>query len=154
LANRNWTLVLGGRGEPAYEQGLRTLYTDPRIRFLGFVEPAELLSRIDVLVVPSLLQEPFGRVLIEAYGHGVAVIGSRRGGIPEVIEDGETGLIFEPKDPASLSRAIATLLDDPEKVADMKAGALARATSRFSPTEILRQYRSVYGAVTAGLGQT
>jgi glycosyltransferase involved in cell wall biosynthesis len=151
LAHRSWTLILGGRGEPAYEQRLRALYTDPRIRFLGFVQAAEFLSQVDVLVVPSLLQEPFGRVLIEAYGHGVTVIGARRGGIPEVIEDGQTGLIFDPDavdGPLSLAATIESLLDAPERLAAMKRHALVKWRQDFTPEKILADYREIYAAVS------
>jgi glycosyltransferase involved in cell wall biosynthesis len=150
LAHRDWTLMLGGRGEPGYVEKLRTQYTDGRIRFLGFVPPADLLGDIDVLVVPSLWEEPFPRVLIEAHAHGVAVLGSNRGGLPEGIEPGQTGLIFDPDDQGALARAIAMLLDDPQLVADMKAKAMARAATAYTPANILSQYRSVYAAVSSG----
>jgi glycosyltransferase involved in cell wall biosynthesis len=149
LGERAWTLALGGRGDPAHEKALRTRYGDSRICFLGFVEPTELLSRIDVLIVPSLWEEPFPRVLIEAYAHGVAVVGSKRGGIPEGIEPGRTGLVFDPDDQGGLARAIAMLLEDPRLVTDMKANARAIAATAYTPARILGQYRSIYDAVSS-----
>lgn len=149
LADRQWTLLVGGRGELRYVAELQRRYADPRIRFLGFVEPAQLLAQIDVLAAPSLFDEPFGRVLIEAYAHGVAVVGSRRGGMPEVIEEGTTGFTFDPDDGATLVAAISALLDDPLHLAAMKSRAMAKAAGEFSPQEILCQYRAVYDAVLA-----
>ena len=154
LAHRNWTLTLGGRGEPGYEGQLRALFTDRRIRFLGFIRPADLLSKIDVLIIPSLWEEPFPRVLIEAHAHGVAVVGSNRGGIPEGIKQRQTGLIFDPDDPGSLACAIAMLLDDPQLVADMKAKAVAKAATAYTPANILSEYRSVYAAVLSGASRS
>jgi glycosyltransferase involved in cell wall biosynthesis len=154
LAHRNWTLTLGGRGEPGYEKNLRTFYTDGRIRFLGFVRPADLLGDIDILVVPSLWEEPFPRVLIEAHAHGVAVLGSNRGGLPEGIEPGQTGLVFDPDEQGALAHAITMLLDDPQLVADMKAKAMAKAATAYTPANILSQYRSVYAAVLSGASRS
>jgi len=156
LADRSWTLTLAGRGSaagnsaPDYEAKLIGNAPDPRIRFLGFVRPANLLSQIDVLVVPSLLAEALARVALEAYAHGVAVIGSRRGGIPEVIEEERTGLLFDPgatDGPGSLATALAALLDDHELVAAMKINALAKWQKEFTPEKILAEYREVYDAV-------
>ncbi len=149
LGERDWTLVLGGRGEPAYESTLKGRYADPRVRFLGFVNPHDFLSQVDVLVVPSLWEEPFPRVTFEAYAHGVPVVGSRRGGIPEGIEPGRTGLVFDPGRKGALGSAIGTLLDDPHLVDGMKANAIVKARSAFTPPEILRQYREVYVAASS-----
>jgi glycosyltransferase involved in cell wall biosynthesis len=151
LRERDWALVLGGCGDPAYESMLKTRYVDPRIRFLGFVNPTDLLSQIDVLVVPSLWEDPFPRVTFEAYAHAVPVVGSARGGIPEGIEAGRTGLVFDPGHDGALAGVIATLLDDPQLVDNMKANAMDLARSAFTPTEILRRYRSVYVAASSNV---
>jgi glycosyltransferase involved in cell wall biosynthesis len=148
LGGRSWTLVLGGRGDAAYEAQLRSRHADPRITYLGFVPPSELLSRVDVLVVPSLFDEPLARVLIEACAHGVAVIGARRGGIPEVIEPGKTGLVFDPDDPEGLAQAIVSMLDDRDQAEAMKVAALAKWQRAFTPGKTLAEYREVYAAVS------
>jgi glycosyltransferase involved in cell wall biosynthesis len=156
LSDRSWTLTLAGRGSaagnsaPDYEAKLTGSALDPRIRFLGFVRPVDLLSQVDVLIVPSLLAEALARVTFEAYAHGVAVIGSRRGGIPEVIEAGRTGLLFDPDvpdGPGSLAAALVTLIDDHGLVAAMKANALAKWRTEFTPEKILADYREVYEVV-------
>ena len=153
LKNRDWTILIGGRGSvagnssPEYEAKLRKTYQDPRIQFLGFLDPAKLLSKIDVLVVPSIWQEPFARVTIEAYAHGVPVIGSRRGGIPESIEHGKTGYVFDPETPGDLERALLNILDNPLQLQAMKSNALDKWRREFTPAEIMRQYREVYSAV-------
>jgi GT2 family glycosyltransferase len=150
LGERDWTLVLGGRGDPAYEGMLKARYADPRVRFMGFVTPSDLLSQIDVLVVPSLWEEPLGRVWLEAYGHAVPVVGSRRGGIPEGIEDGKTGLVFDPDKAGSLASALGTLMSDAALVDRMKREARGKWAREFTPQSIARQYRDVYAAVTRG----
>ncbi len=149
LVGRDWTLVLGGRGDAAYEAALKTRHADPRVRFMGFVTPSDLLSQIDVLIVPSLWEEPFPRVTFEAYAHGVPVIGSTRGGIPEGIAQGRTGLVFDPARRGALATAIGSLLDDPGLVDGMKARAIETARSEFTPSAILGQYREVYVAASS-----
>ncbi len=148
LGERDWTLVLGGRGDPGYESTLKTHYVDPRIRFMGFVTPSDLLSQIDVLVVPSLWEEPLGRVWLEAYANAVPVIGSRRGGIPEGMDHGRTGLLFDPDKAGSLASALGTLMDDLPLVDRMKREARNKWAREFTPAVIARQYREVYAHVT------
>lgn len=151
LAEGDWTLAIGGQGA-AYEEQLKTRHADPRISFLGFVAPTNFLSRIDALVVPSLWAEPFGRVVIEAFAHGVPVVGSDRGGIPEIIEAERTGLIFEPTERGSLARALGDLLGDPRRLDAMKACALEKAAADFAPAQIAAQYRAVYESAVRGAG--
>lgn len=147
LADRDWSLVVAGKGDASYETMLKRSYADPRIRFVGFVEPSEVLSQIDVLLVPSLLEEPLGRVWLEAYAHSIPVIASRRGGMPEGIEEGKTGFLFEPDRPGELADAIATVLDNPDSVEAMKAHAVEKWRREFTPGAILGQYREVYAAM-------
>ncbi len=146
LADRDWSLVVAGKGDATYEMMLRRSYADPRIRFVGFVEPREVLSLIDVLVVPSLWEEPLGRVWLEAYAHSIPVIASHRGGMPEGIEEGKTGFLFEPERPGELAEAIVSVLDMPDLLEAMKAHALEKWRGEFTPGAILGQYREVYDA--------
>jgi glycosyltransferase involved in cell wall biosynthesis len=83
--------------------------SDPRIRILGFVDgaaKADALAWADHLVLPSLWYENAPTVILEAAAHGLTVIGSRIGGIPEFVRDGETGLLFPPGDAAALAAAM------------------------------------------------
>ena len=110
-----WTLAVGGTVEAEYFDSLRAKYDDPRIEYLGRVKPGEFFDTIDILVVPSIWNEPFGRVVVEAYSHGVPVVGANTGGIPEVIEP-HSNLVFDTARPATiigkLHEAVA-LLQDP-----------------------------------------
>src|SRR5262249_31802795 len=83
---------------------------DRRIRFHGFVsgfEKDRLLGSADVLLFPSLCWETVGPVMFEAFAHGIPVIASRRGGIPEFVDEGRTGVLVEPGDAAALAVQIA-----------------------------------------------
>jgi glycosyltransferase involved in cell wall biosynthesis len=149
LSGRSWSLKIGGQGSPAYEASLKTRFPDPRIQFLGFVEPGSLLSDIDVLVAPALWEEPSGRIIIEAYAHGVPVIASRRGGMHESVEPGRTGFLFEPDRQGDLAKAIQQCLDAPESLQAMKPQALAKWQQEFTPAAVARQYLDVYAQVAS-----
>jgi glycosyltransferase involved in cell wall biosynthesis len=119
-----------------------------RIEFLGWVDPDEFFARIDVLVAPSLWDEPLPRAVLEATSRGVAVIASRRGGIPELIEDGSSGLLFEPDDPGSLERGIDRFVREPG-LADA-LGRRARLDSEpRTAARMVDAYLDAYRAVAA-----
>ena len=87
---------------------------DPRIRFVGYVtgEAKEaLLASAHYLLVPSLWYENAPVAVIEAAAYGLGVIASRIGGLPELIREGRTGLLFEPGDAAGLAATMQGLLD-------------------------------------------
>jgi glycosyltransferase involved in cell wall biosynthesis len=146
LACDHWELHVAGRGTTAFEQRLRSQFIDPRVRFHGFVEHAEFLSSIDLLVVPSLSHETFGLVAIEAFAAGVPVVASRRGGLSEVVTDGATGSLFEPRNPGELRAILDRFVADPSRAWRMRARCLERALD-FEATAITKQYEAVYQRV-------
>lgn len=115
----------------------------PSTSFLGFVPREVLFERIDVLVVPSLWDDPLPRVIYEAYAHGIPVVGARRGGIAEAIDDGLTGVLFEPSEPGALKAALLPLVADRERIVKMGAAALDKSRS-FSTAAVVPRYVDVY----------
>jgi glycosyltransferase involved in cell wall biosynthesis len=148
LACNNWELHVGGRGTRQTESRLRARFTDPRIHFHGFVDRNDFLSKIDVLVVPSLSHETFGLVAIEAFAAGVPVIASRRGGLTEVVTDEATGALFEPSQPGALRGVLDRFVADPSRAREMRDCCLARARA-FEATAIAHQYETVYDKVAS-----
>ncbi len=98
MAHRNWKLIIAGTGKPAYEDHLKKRYHDPRVEFVGHVLPKDFYPKIDFLVMPSLCEEAFGMVAAEALTFGKPVLGSNRGGIPEILQEGVNGYLFNPED--------------------------------------------------------
>ncbi len=136
-------LYLAGKGSPAYVESLRAR-ASARATFLGTVPPRSLFEKIDVLVVPSLWHEPFGRVAIEAMAWGIPVIASQRGGLPEIVHDGINGWLFEPNEAGSLSRFLRALT--PESCRSKREACLRRARA-FLPEVITVQYEQLYDRV-------
>jgi glycosyltransferase involved in cell wall biosynthesis len=104
------------------------------------------LADLDVLVVPSLWNEPFGLVVAEAFAQGVPVIGSMRGAIPELIEDGVTGFVFEPDQPESLNAAIGRFVSDRGLAEKMRPKVLEKSRD-FLPQRMVNEYLEVYREV-------
>jgi glycosyltransferase involved in cell wall biosynthesis len=148
LPQGSWRLKVGGRGPAGYESHLRAKYKIPEVDFVGYVDPDSFLPEIDVLVVPSVWQEPAGRVIIEAYAHGIAVVGARIGGIPELVEEGRTGSLFTPGNSDDLARQMRKFTDHPTIIDGMRLGCLERA-ELLSPESIAEQYLTVYAEASA-----
>jgi len=124
---------------------------DPRIRFHGFVtgeEKERLLGSADALFFPSLCWEAAGLVTLEAFAHGVPVIASRTGGIPEFIEEGRTGFLVTPGDAVALATHIDRLAGDRAPIEAMReacrAGA-ARLTWARTVGELVEVYKAAIG---------
>jgi glycosyltransferase involved in cell wall biosynthesis/GT2 family glycosyltransferase len=117
-----------------------------RVRFHGELlatELAALYQKCDLFVAPSLY-ESFGLIYLEAMAFGKAVIGTVAGGIPEVVADGETGLLVQPDDPAQLMTAILRLLEDPTLRARLGAAGCARFLKEFSASALAQRTLQFY----------
>jgi len=111
-----------GRLRGELERRVEQLGVQDRVEMLGWVQRKDIQSvyeRAWVLVLPSLLEEGLGMVLVEAGLKGRAVIGSDRGGITDVVRHGENGLLVTPGDAASLANALIAILGDREKARRM-----------------------------------
>jgi glycosyltransferase involved in cell wall biosynthesis len=111
----------------------KTLSAPQRVIFAGYrTDAAELLEGADVAVVPSVWAEAFGLSALEPMARGVPVIASRVGGIPEVVADGETGLLVEPGNATELSAALARLLGDADERRRLGENGRVRAATHFT----------------------
>ena len=146
-------VVLAGDG---FERpGLARLAADlgiaTDVTFLGWVPNTELppyYRAAAVSVIPSL-EEGFGIPAAEAMGCEVAVVASDAGGLPEVVEDGVTGLVVPRGDSAALAQAIGSLLDDPERRRAMGQAGRARALRLFDWDRSAEQFEQIYREVAA-----
>jgi len=106
LPAEQFRLRIGGRGADGFVADLTARYGRSNVEFLGFCDPAAFFGGIDLLVVPSLWEDPLPRVVHEAFAFGVPVLGADVGGLPEMIEPGATGRLFRHGDVGDLRSAI------------------------------------------------
>ena len=120
-----------------------------QIRFAGFRNDLHRwLGSFDFCVHPAL-KEGLGVAALQAGAAGIPVVGARAGGIPEVVVDGETGLLCPPSDAGALAAAIERLLKDREAAREMGARARARIESRFSVDAMVEGNLKVYREMIA-----
>jgi glycosyltransferase involved in cell wall biosynthesis len=114
-------LVLVGKGDDKGEEEIKlreqvqSLGLTDKVLFLGWrPDVAEITGCFDIFVLPSL-NEGMGRVLVEAMAAGLPIVASRVGGIPDLIKNGENGLLVPPAEASAFGKAISDLLSDKEK---------------------------------------
>lgn len=140
------TFVIVGRGEllPELQQLARSLGIDKQVIFLGHRDDiAALLHLMDVFVLPSL-SEGLPLSLLEAMGAARPIVATTVGGIPEVVSDGETGLLVPPRDSEALARSILLLLSDAQLAARVGQRARACVEQRFTCASMVRAYEVLY----------
>lgn len=137
-------LFVAGTGTDDYVSFLHRLAAGNDVEFLGWCDADDFYQRIDVAVVPSLWPEPSGRVPFEANAYGRAAIVSRRGGLPELVVEGQNGWIFDPDDETALIDRLADVVDRPEVLAAMRSSARKIATCRHAPYRVAAQYEEAF----------
>jgi glycosyltransferase involved in cell wall biosynthesis len=141
-------LRIAGRGEISYENILKKLAKDDnRINFLGFCEPEDFYSSIDVLVVPSIGEEALGMVAIEACAYHVPVITSSVGGLKEIIQDEYNGLYCNASIPDSLSSAMKKLINNRELFERLHENTRASVQPFLDIEKWISEYESIYRKV-------
>jgi L-malate glycosyltransferase len=126
------------------EQEARALDVHDRVHFLGKLESvAPLLAGADLFLLPTSV-ESFGLSALEALASGVPVIGAEAGGLPEVVRDGETGVLRPVGDVEGMAEASIAILRDPARWHAMSTRAAADARERFGLEAVVAQYESFY----------
>jgi len=142
-------LVLVGDGpeRPRAEALARELGLSDAVRFLGVqLDVRDVLQQADVFLLPSET-EGFGLAALEALACGVPVVGSRVGGLPEVVADGETGLLCPPGDVPGMAAAVLRLLADPELQQRLARAARASVEHTWRREPLLDRWEEFYRRV-------
>lgn len=120
-----------------------------RIHFTGYRQDAPgIAAASDVFVLPSIEREGLPRAVIEAMAYGVAPVVTRVGGMPELVENGVSGLVVPQKDASALSEAIAQLYRDRDLLGRMGAAAKERIATRFHTSQTVRETGELYKSLT------
>jgi N-acetyl-alpha-D-glucosaminyl L-malate synthase BshA len=139
-------LVMVGDGpdRSEAEDEARKLGVDKRVHFLGKIDMvAPLLAAADLFLLPSS-SESFGLSALEALASGVPVVGTNAGGVPEVVRDGETGILCGVGDIEGMARASLSILTDRDRWKAMSELGEKDARARFSLDEIVSKYERLY----------
>ena len=138
--------------EQDYERKVRALCTQLRlddvVTFTGFrSDVPAVLQGLDVVVHASTIGEPFGQVIIEGMAAAKPVVATNGGGVPEVVVQGETGLLVPMGDPVAMAEAICQLLGDPARREEMGAKGRERVRSIFTVQRTATEIEAVYTAL-------
>lgn len=144
-----------GVGDDEYVGSLRhqanALGIGDRIRWMGFEpDPDRMYAGLDVVVVPSRSGDPFPTTVLEASARGLPVVGTRRGGIPEMIVDGETGYLVEGEDPSALADALEDLLSSPSRRRVFGTAAKERVEQEYLTSHMVSRFERAVGALLSG----
>ena len=147
-----------GQVEPhaqAYYDDLRRLIEElglsEHVVFTGFrSDLPRILRALDMLVHSSADPEPFGRVIIEGMAAGLPVIGMDAGAVPEIIEDGVSGVLVPPRDTEALAEAIRSLLSNPAGSRSIGQEARRRVEERFTVEQYVTGVERVYERLMGG----
>lgn len=137
--------------ERAYENQLRTMVgelgLEAKVTFRGsYEDPGPILRASAVAVLPSY-SEGLPNVLLEALAYGAPVVATSVAGIPEVIQDGVTGLLVPCADPAALARAVVSVLQNPRDAAARAAAGRRVVAERFSAERMAELWADLYDGV-------
>ncbi len=143
--------VIVGSDDHDYADRLKRLAQElkiaDRVHIVGFQDPVQpFLAALDLYVHPALM-EGFGIAVVEAMAMGKAVVATTTGGLPEVVAQGETGLLVPPGDVRSLAAAVVSLLEDKARREQMGRSGSARAQEHFSLDASVAQVEQLYGEV-------
>lgn len=142
-------LTIAGDGpvKAQLEKQAKALGIQSVVTFTGWVTPEkvyELMNDASLVVVPSRWREAFGLVALQAAQMARPVVASRVGGLPEVVADGETGIIVEKENPAELAAAVLQLAGSPEPSARMGIAGRERAKEMFNWDKHIDEYEQLY----------
>jgi glycosyltransferase involved in cell wall biosynthesis len=139
-------LVIAGDGDErrALEARVTELGLEGRVDFLGWrSDLAALYQSMDVFVLTSI-NEGTPVSLIEAMAAGVPVVASSVGGVPDVVEDGVTGVLVPPRRPEAVAAAIVSTVTQPERASVMAARARRSVSDRFDSARLVQETEAMY----------
>ena len=144
--NKIVLLIIGDGVYRSYLEKLSEgLSISEKVVFLGERNDVDsLLDVIDIVILTSVYGEGTPNAILEAMAKGKPVIATRVGGIPEIVIDGETGILVEPRNPTALANAILLLLRDGNLRRNMGTAAKERISNNFTLTKMINNYEAIY----------
>jgi glycosyltransferase involved in cell wall biosynthesis len=150
LPTQGWQLLIAGKVYPPLDAAtLRARTAGLPVEWLGVVPAADFYPQIDLLVVPAVWADPGPLVVHEAFANAVPVVGSRMGGIADLVEDGATGWHFEPGNAVALREVLAKRIREGRAKLPNEA-AFAQFRAETTPERVAERYVDVYRTVIDG----
>ena len=139
-------------GRELYKEGLidqiRSMHLENSVTLAGFQDEINpWIDNADLVIVPSRHKEPFGIVVLEALARGKPVVASKTGGIPEIINDGQNGILVPPGDEYALSEAILKLYQDPELRSKLGYAGWQTVTKKFVLEKTVEDLARIYDQI-------
>ncbi len=139
--------LVAGDAWPGQEHHAERLRGGP-LRLLGFRDDVgTVLGAADVVAVPSTRPDPLPNAALEAAAAGCCVVAAAHGGLPEIVRDGATGVLFTPGDHRALASVLAGLRANPARARELGDAAARDVRSRFAPERMLGRVEEVYARV-------
>lgn len=150
----NIRLTILGAGQPGYESRLHNMVSENNLGdYIAFKNPIprtelpEFLSQYDVLLLPSIWEEPLALIMQEALANGLVVVGTMTGGTKEIILDGDNGMLFPAGDSTILARKINLLVNDPGMRLSLAKNGQATAEAKFNIHRMVDELEAYLTAV-------
>lgn len=138
--------------DPQLKETIERLGLEDKVQFVGFLQ-GEALEKITAealcVAAPAIWYDNLPNVVLEAYSYGKPVIASNLGSLAEIVEDGKTGLLFEPKNPKQIADRIRKLYEDPAYCKELGRNARTKCETDFSPQAHWERFMEIYKSVTA-----
>jgi len=144
--SNKWKLLIAGKADESYLNKLKQINESNDVEFMGFVNSSDFFNKIDVLIVPSLWHEPFGRVVLEGIIKNKVVIGSNVGGIKELLYE-NSDFLFNPNDKDDLLRVLKNVFSDKNIL--QKFSFSSNRLSEFSLKKTSLQYLDIFKKILA-----
>ena len=142
----------GGAAKTSYEQELVDLAkpVSKSIIFTGYLPHEKLkylYSAVDMIVLPSVWQDPCPLVVLEAMASGTCLVSSAVGGIPEILESGKSGVLVNPADAQALARAVLETLGSPEKMLELESVAREKIIAGYTWERLVGELETIFGTL-------
>jgi len=148
LRSEGRTLLIAGEGpEDCRLKHLASSLSLQNVKFLGYQprqEHSQLWSRVSALVVPSIWEEAFGMIVLEAWAHARPVVGFSKGALAELISDKVDGLLVKPASSSSLSKSLQAILDFPNQTQAMGLAGYQKVVSEFNRDRWVTRISAVF----------
>jgi glycosyltransferase involved in cell wall biosynthesis len=148
-ADLSFSAMIIGEGHPAYvaalKQKIESYQLTEQVRWVGTLKtPREIFSSIDICVVPSRSQDPCPTVALETAHFGIPIVATRRGGLPEIVQDGKTGYLVDAESPAQLAEKLKLLIQNIELRQRMSQQAKSYGSEHLTRERMAEQMEAVF----------